>query len=52
MRILTNWFYILALIISAVFAIAIIVVFICTLKIYFNIEKTLLKIKKNTKKNV
>lgn len=40
-----SWFLPLALVISAIFSTAILVIFIYSVIIYFNVEKTLYKIK-------
>ncbi|RVU71174.1 hypothetical protein EJK17_03795 [Lactobacillus xujianguonis] len=40
-------FYTLSLIISTIFVISFIIIFFCALKIYFNVEKTMMKNKRN-----
>lgn len=46
---MTNWFYLLAVAITLIFLLAFIVIFFCALKIYRNIEETLIKTKREKK---
>ncbi|QQP28654.1 hypothetical protein [Lactobacillus ultunensis] len=46
---MTNWFYFLAIGITLIFIISFIVIFICAMQIYYNVERTLIKSKRNKK---
>ena len=46
---MTNWFYFLALGISCFFFMAFVVAFICAFIIYFNVENTIIGIRKKKK---
>lgn len=46
---MNNWFYSLAFVITLIFIICFIVIFFCSLKIYRNVEETLIKSKRKNK---
>ncbi len=46
---MTDWFYSLAVVITLIFIICFVVIFFCSLKIYRNVEETLIKTRRRDK---